>query len=588
MKNMGKIKTVAYTIAGILIIVLLLFVGVRENLIKSTDIEQDTLMDIDVSSVQVIELDEAPLGVAEEYIFTLPEITHDLSLMFCSSHCYADVYMDGAIVYSLRPSPEIASVKTTSAVWNIVHVCHEDSGKEFRVVLMPVYENFLNQDITFTLGNIREMMLVQVTDSLGEVIVTCLATIIGLLFVVFGIYFRIKTKGSTGLIALGMLALSLGLWRFFDFSFISFFIREKLVFAYYISLTMLMISMIPFLESVKKAFRKSWQKYFDILGFIISLTSITQLALQFLGIFSLREMLTVTHVTVIISLVLTAVCLVAQLIKPAENEKRKFNLIYILVIGISLDLLLFYALNSSTGLMFSIIALLVYVIGEGIRFVVTYVENEEKLHLSEIKLAQNEKDLAQARFTTMMSQIRSHFIFNILNAISGMCKYDPEKADRTIVHFAKFLRSNIDIMQNDDLVHFHNALRHIEDYVALEQVRYGDSIQFETDIQVDDFLLPPLVMQPLVENAIIHGLVPKKGGGTITLRTRKDNENIYITVEDNGLGFDDKMNISEKSIGMQNVRFRLDHMVKGTLKTESISGIGTKATIIIPNKEAEK
>ncbi len=588
MKNTGKIKTVTYTLTGILIIALLIIIGVKDNLEKNTDIEQDTFINIDVESTQTIERADAPLDVAKEFVFTLPEITHDLSLMFRSSHSFVEVYMDDELVYSIKTSSDIAFAETPGDIWNIVHVCHEGSSKEFRVVIIPVYEGFLEQNITFTLGNIREMMLVQVSDSLAEVIVTTLATIIGLLFVIFGIYFRIKTKGLMNIFSLGMFSLSIGLWRFFDFTFLSLFLRDKTVFAYYISLTMLMISMIPLLESVKKEFSQKVQKIFDISAVCIAFTSIIQLILQFLGVFSLREMLKVTHITIIASLVLTTACLIVRLIKPAESEKRKFSFTFILIAGIALDLFMYYIHYDSAGLMFSIISLLIYVIVEAIRLIVTYVEKEEKFLSNEIKLAQSETELAQIRFTTMMSQIRSHFIFNILNAISGMCKYNPEKADRTIVHFARFLRSNIDIMQNDDLVHFHNALRHIEDYVALEQVRYGDNIQFETDIQVDDFLLPPLVMQPLVENAIIHGLTPKKGGGTITLRTKKDNENIYIIIEDNGVGFDDKMNISEKSIGMQNIRFRLDHMVKGTLKTESIVGLGTKSTITIPKKEAEK
>ena len=588
MKNSGKIKAVIYSVTGMLIIALLLVVGIRDNLTINKDISHDKFVNIDVSSVETINREDAPLGVAKEFVFKLPDIDHDMSLMFSSSHSYVEVYIDNELVYDARISPDIAFAETPGGIWNIVYVCHEVSEKDVRVVLMPVYESFLEQEVVFTLGNSREMMLVQVKDSIGEVTVTVLATIIGFLFVIFGIYFKIKTKSGIGIASLGMFSLSIGLWRFFDFSFLSLFIRDKIVFAYYISLTMLMIAMIPLLESVKKCFNTAWQKYFDILSLIIAITSIMQLVLQLAGVFSLREMLTLTHITIIVSLVLIAVCLILQLIKPAGNEKRKFNFIFVLIAGISIDLLLFYIQSSSTGLIFSIISILIYVIGEGIRFVVTYVEKEEKFLSNEIKLAQNETELAQIRFTTMMSQIRSHFIFNILNAISGMCKYDPEKADRTIVHFARFLRSNIDIMQNDELVHFNNALRHIEDYVALEQVRYGDNIQFETDIQVNDFLLPPLVMQPLVENAIIHGLVPKKGGGTITLRTRKDDANIYITVEDNGVGFDDKKNISEKSIGMQNIRFRLYHMVKGTLETESIVGLGTKSTIIIPKKEAEK
>lgn len=588
MKIFNRTKTVLYTVTAILIAAILLILGIKDNLETTADTAADKITDITGVSAEIIDCEEAPLGFAKEFRFILPDIEHDTNLMFHTSHSYVTVYVDDVQIYSIKTSSEIASVKTPSGLYNVIHACNEGSGKEIRVVVMPVYESFLDQNVTFSLGNVREMMLLQIKDSLAEVTVTTLATVIGLLFVVFGIYLKIKTKNLMDIVSLGMFSLSIGLWRFFDFSFLSLFLIDKTVFVYYISLTMLMISMIPFLESVKKEFSLKKQKLFDISAVCIAITSILQLTLQLFGVFSLREMLKVTHITIIASILLTTICLIIRLVRPQENEKRRFSFSFILILGIALDMLMYYFRYSSAALMFTIISILIYVIGEGIRLVVNQVEKEDKLLSHEIKLAQNEAELSQARFTTMMSQIRSHFIFNILNAISGMCKYDPEKADRTIVHFARFLRSNIDIMQNDELVHFHNALRHIEDYIALEQVRYGDDIQFETDIQIDDFLLPPLVMQPLVENAIIHGLVPKKDGGTITLRTRRDKENIYIIIEDNGVGYDNKTNVSHKSIGMQNIRFRLEHMVNGTLKTESILGLGTKSTIIIPQKEAEK
>lgn len=81
----------------------------------------------------------------------------------------------------------------------------------------------------------------------------------------------------------------------------------------------------------------------------------------------------------------------------------------------------------------------------------------------------------------MMSQIRSHFVFNILNAISGMCKCDPQKADDTIVCFARYLRNNIDIMEDDKNIPFTTELRQLEDYIMLEQVRFSDKLEFYTD-----------------------------------------------------------------------------------------------------------
>lgn len=209
--------------------------------------------------------------------------------------------------------------------------------------------------------------------------------------------------------------------------------------------------------------------------------------------------------------------------------------------------------------------------------------------LSVRKAAQAERlrgDLEQSRIVLAMSQIRAHFIFNILNAISGMCKYDPEKADATLIRFARYLRGNIDVMQEDQLEPFSASLQHLQDYIALEQIRFGDRIRFQTEISVQDFHLPPLVLQPLVENSIKHGLTPKKEGGTITLRTERREEQIIITVADDGVGFSTENAPGKGSVGLSNVRFRLKQLVDGELQMESTPGQGAVMTLTLPLERA--
>ena len=191
------------------------------------------------------------------------------------------------------------------------------------------------------------------------------------------------------------------------------------------------------------------------------------------------------------------------------------------------------------------------------------------------------------RITMMFSQIRSHFIFNILNAISGMCKYDPQKADETIIHFARYLRTNVETFNNDQLIPFQSSLRQLIDYVTLEQVRFEDKIRLETEIAVEDFLIPPLILQPIVENAIRHGILPKDSGGTITLKTFVSGENICIVITDDGVGFQKEALEKDTSVALKNVRFRLQHMIGGTMQIESRVGEGTTVTITIPWKEEQ-
>lgn len=201
-----------------------------------------------------------------------------------------------------------------------------------------------------------------------------------------------------------------------------------------------------------------------------------------------------------------------------------------------------------------------------------------------------EAELRDSRVTLAMSQIRTHFIFNVLNTISGMCKYDPEQADAAVVRFARYLRSNIDTMAEDSPVAFESELTRTEDYVALEQMRFGERIRLREEIGVRGFCLPPLILQPIVENAIRHGLLKRPEGGTVVLRTAQREGFVRIEVEDDGEGFDpaaiEKHKDGRRSVALDNVRFRLEHMVSGEMEIRSSPGKGTRVILRIPEKEA--
>ena len=192
------------------------------------------------------------------------------------------------------------------------------------------------------------------------------------------------------------------------------------------------------------------------------------------------------------------------------------------------------------------------------------------------------KELKNSRVVLAMSQIRTHFIFNVLNAISGMCLYDPAQANQTVVHFAKYLRGNINVLQDDELIPFRKELEHLEDYIVLEKVRFEDRIQFVKELEVDEFLIPPLVLQPIVENAIKHGLLRTKKGGTIRLTTKREDNYILMQIIDDGAGFDMELPIRAGAVGINNVKFRLEYMIDGKMEIISAPGKGTTVNIKMP------
>ena len=283
----------------------------------------------------------------------------------------------------------------------------------------------------------------------------------------------------------------------------------------------------------------------------------------------------------ILQIVICAVLLVCCICEGAFRSRRiSLYLCIGLIISMGADSLNYFFYWWEQGLI-SKAAFLIF-------FFYSFVKGTQRM-LEELRVSAEAKrlegELKNSNIVLAVSQIRAHFIFNILNAISGMCKYDPERADETVVCFSRYLRTNIDIMQEDKPVNFHVALKHLEDYVTLEQIRFEDKVKFVKDITVNDFMIPLLVLQPIVENAIKHGVTPKSSGGTVILRTWKDEEYIYISIQDDGVGFDPDSLKDKTGVGLKNVRFRLEHMIDGKMTVESKIGEGTTVTIYIPYKE---
>ena len=195
--------------------------------------------------------------------------------------------------------------------------------------------------------------------------------------------------------------------------------------------------------------------------------------------------------------------------------------------------------------------------------------------------------LAQSRISTMMSQIRPHFIYNTLGSIEQLCSIDPQKAGELVHNFAKYLRGNFRELDNPRPILMSQEMDHVHHYISIENVRFPD-MTFSFEMDSVDFHIPALTIQPIVENAIKHGLMKLPKGGTIRVVSYETDTHYCVLVEDDGAGFDTNELLDErKHVGIRNIRERLKAMVGGTLEIESKVGVGTKVLITIP-KEVRK
>ncbi|MGN0533762.1 MAG: sensor histidine kinase [Eubacterium sp.] len=196
---------------------------------------------------------------------------------------------------------------------------------------------------------------------------------------------------------------------------------------------------------------------------------------------------------------------------------------------------------------------------------------------------EQKKENTKMKIDVMLSQIQPHFLYNSIGAISELCKQNPMQAREALQSFADYLRGNMNSLSCPDFIPFTDELSHIEAYLKLEKMRFADKLNIEYDIEEKDFSLPPLTVQPIVENAVKHGICKSEDGGTVTLKTRKADNEIIISVIDDGVGFDTALYEESSSghIGIINVKKRLEQTNCGGLTISSKSGEGTTAQITI-------
>ncbi|MBR1383617.1 MAG: histidine kinase [Ruminococcus sp.] len=209
---------------------------------------------------------------------------------------------------------------------------------------------------------------------------------------------------------------------------------------------------------------------------------------------------------------------------------------------------------------------------------INYSEAHEAAYKSRIELEQERNKL-------LVAQIQPHFIFNSLVTVQSLCYTDSDAAAEYIDVFGDYLRANIDSLSSDEPISFESELDHINHYVTLEKAGTDVDFTMVYELHIRDFKIPPLTVQPIVENAIKHGALTRRdGSGVVKIKTEEIDGNIVITVTDNGTGTNVALTSKQKehrSVGIENARKRLELQCGGTLEV-NITGSGASAVITIP------
>ncbi len=199
------------------------------------------------------------------------------------------------------------------------------------------------------------------------------------------------------------------------------------------------------------------------------------------------------------------------------------------------------------------------------------------------------KLLQESRTKLMMSQIKPHFLFNSLTSIAQLCDDDPALAKSATIAFANYLRGNLSSIEQTEAIPFKDELNHIKNYLSIECTRFGELLNVEYNIETADFKVPALSIQPIVENAVKHGVGMKENGGTVSVSSRQTDSFIILCIQDDGAGFDIAAELTDSNhIGIRSSRKRLKEMCNADMLIESAPGSGTAVTITIPVIKQQK
>ena len=271
------------------------------------------------------------------------------------------------------------------------------------------------------------------------------------------------------------------------------------------------------------------------------------------------------------------------LLPGGTEQKRWLTLVYLFFTAISLISCFVAVIRRRKQLSkFQFILILVYLLAP---VSVMLLAMELMLLVDQGKrYIKQKEEIADQKVRLAVLQMRPHFIYNTMTSIYCLIEQDAPKAQQVTLDFTNYLRKNFTAIAKEETIPFTEELEHTRAYLAVEQVRFKGKLFVEFDMPYTNFRLPPLTLQPIVENAVKHGVDPDLDPLYSTVRTREDKQGAEITVEDTGPGFGLNDN-NEPHIALGNIRERLEMMCNGELTISEREGGGTVIRIIISNKQ---
>lgn len=535
--------------------------------------DEDVILD-DISEFQSVSVGDTL--ILENKI---ADITSDKTLLFYTKDVEVVVYLDDVQVYEFQMEEDFSFLKTPGNKWNAIKIPKEMEGNSIRIELTSAFDNRYQETLNkIYLINESQILSVVLQEDSFRILMSLVIFIMAIGAYIDAIIWERKSVKDYFRM-LGHMYLCTALWLFSMYNAFDYFLNKPL-FSYMISMIMAIFIPVTVYEFTRVVYKKANPIIF-FLGGVVWTNVILQIFLQFIGQVSLLNLLPLTYAVYIIGATICMVLIIHHIAtyKKYNDFNYAFVTLLIIFLGGIVEILVLYKFPKRTDLIgvASVSGLFLYLIVNEIQI----TKRESRMDLEKIVLEENYNKIQN---TSLMQQIKAHFFFNTLNTISSLCKYDPREADRAIVLFAKYMRSYMYLIDEQENIPFDKELDLVESFLEIQKLRFPDKFTYDLDLEDSDFYIPPLSIQPIVENSMIHGLRKLEKNGKISIQTKKKGDRIQIIVKDNGTGFAVNKLEESESIGLKNLKKRIEIMTKGSVSIKSEIGKGTITTILIPIK----
>lgn len=506
-------------------------------------------------------------------------------IVFRSRQQSVEVYVSGKLIYAYPEEKLEGGVLPSN--WNFVKLPAKCQGEELVIKLFSPFRGFSGGMEEVYYGNYNELLLFIMRRQLPIFLLSIFIGITGMAVVLLAVIFR-KYHLYRYQDMQGIVMILASLWLCGESRMPVFFLGIET--KYYITVAALVLMPVFLYAYLCARWRNLYIKFTRKLFYISIFLGSLILGLAAAGVKNFIEMLVPIHILVAAALVYTIWMYIRafQLNKGNILRSEMFCIILIAVGGVA-EIIIFYIMRGILVGTYVRTAILIYALNLlRVSLLISYRGLRERMELKE--------QLQKSRIDLMSSQIKPHFVYNTLNSIRTLIRIDPEAAYKTVYDFSTYLRGNLNSMEGRETIPFSEELKHVEAYVNIEKIRFGDRVQVEFQIEAKSFQVPSLSVQPLVENAIKHGVCKKIEGGTVWVKSYETSEHYVIQVDDDGVGFD--MEAMEKqetgqdkehtSLGLKNIRFRIWALLRGTMEICSFPGEGTRVTIRIPKSTKEE